>query len=128
MNQFMYAHLDPQPNVPDGSDWQHSNHIAAGPDGKLYVLFECNVMAQQYLLDRNSSYPLGSSDSKVLAESLSILEAMEDWVTCKISDFPDGYTPADVDLDKRFALSPSMVNSLLKLHDPICRKDSGGPF
>jgi hypothetical protein len=46
------------------------------------------------------------------------------WVTCKISDLPEGYTPADIDMD---TLCIVEVNGMLLDDDggPICTKDSG---
>jgi hypothetical protein len=49
------------------------------------------------------------------------------WISCQISDLPEGYTPADVDPDSICIVA---VNGVL-LEDngaPICSKDSGGPY
>jgi hypothetical protein len=118
-----YVALDPQPFIPTLEG--EFTSIAAGPDGKLYVLFDASD-GSQYLLEGTSLIPWDIVKVRFSPRSLN-LGSNGNWVTCKISDFPDGYTPADVDMD-RVCIVAVNGKFLAETADPICSKDSGGPF
>ena len=103
-----YDALDPQPFVPINEGEFKS--IAVGDDGTLYVLFEADN-GSQYLLVGYSNWEIVTVR---FAPRFLNLGSNGNWVTCKISDFPDGYAPADVDMD-RVCIVAVMVNSLPKL-------------
>ena len=118
-----YVALDPQPFIPTLEG--EFTSIAAGPDGKLYVLFDASD-SSQYLLEGTSLIPWEVVKVRFSPRSLN-LGSNGNWVTCKISDFPDGYTPADVDMD-RVCIVAVNGKFLAETANPICSKDSGGPF
>jgi hypothetical protein len=119
--------LVPQPFIPTTGGAFTS--IAAGPDGKLYVLFDKTQAAQtdpieQYLLVGESNWE--EVTVRFSPRSLN-LGSKGKWVTCKISDFPGDYTPAEVDMD-RVCIVAVNGKFLAENGDPICSKDSGGPY
>ncbi len=115
--------LDAQPFIPttDGA----FTSIAAGPDGRLYILFTADS-GSQYLLEGTSLNPLETVTVRFSPRSLN-LGSKGKWVNCKISDFPEGYAPADIDMDSICIVA---VNGVFLAEDaaPICSRDSGGPY
>ena len=71
--------------------------IAAGPDGKLYILFEDTEdpgLGDQYLLVGNPAVATVRLTPRSLNQN-----SRGNWVTCKISGLPEGYAVGDINLD-----------------------------
>lgn len=127
-----YVALNNQPNVPaeGGTALAGSfKYIAAGSDGTLYVIFEKTQAEpaepiEQFLLVGYSNWEIVTV--RFTPRSLN-LGSNGNWVTCKISDFPDGYTPADVDME-RVCIVAINGKFLAETDELICSKDSGGPY
>lgn len=94
-------------------------HIAAGKDGKLFILYDDG--AGQYILAGN---PLTAipAEVKITPQSLN-LGSNGNWVSCRIG-LPDGYDVKDVDLDSICITAIDGDGTVLGL--PVCR-DPGSP-
>lgn len=99
--------------------------ITVSDDSTVYILFELSVPAaegqdKQYILAGTSFW----TDAMVRFMPRSLNQSSHGkWVTCKVSGLPDGYAPADVNLESLCIVS---VNGET-LADPI-ERSSDGPF
>ena len=111
----VFQALDQQPNVPEGTDFEAGDaykFIAAGMNGKLYVLFEKSGGSPQYLL-------VGSSPTAPVAVRFTPrklnLGSNGKWVSCAISNLPAGYT-----VDPNSVCITAIDGAEI---EPICRVD-----
>jgi hypothetical protein len=105
---------DQQPNVPDDAEaGDVYRSIAAGMNGKLYVLFEkSSVGSPQYLLVGSSpAIPVGV---RFTPRKLN-LGSNGRWVSCSISNLPAGYT-----VDPNSVCITAIDGTEI---EPICRVD-----
>lgn len=127
-----YVRLAVQPNVPVDAENKafagSFTHIAAGSNGTLYVIFTTEPAdpdpVEQYLLVGESNW-----EEVTVRFTPRALNTGSNgrWVTCKISDFPDQYTPANVDLETVCIVAINGIFLSETDNGPICSKDSGGP-
>lgn len=104
-----------QPIIPD--EGGKFVAIAVGPDGKIYILFEAPTEpVTQYILIGNPP----TVNVMFTPRSLN-LGSKGNWVTCKLSAFPDDYTAKDIDLD---SICITAINDEV-LAEPFCRDPEG---
>jgi hypothetical protein len=108
-----------QPIVPSGTAGIFK-HIAAGKDGKLFILYEDG--ADHYILAGNPFAVTITAEVKITPQSLN-LGSNGNWVSCRIG-LPDGYEVKDVDLDSICITAIDGDGAVPGL--PICR-DPGSP-
>jgi hypothetical protein len=113
-----YTPLPIQPRVPTDNTGTYK-HIAAGKNGKLFVLYE-TTSEVQYILVGNPPVAAIPADVKITPQSLN-LGSNGNWVTCRIG-LPAGYSVADIDLDSICITAIDGDDAFT----PICRA-SGSP-
>jgi hypothetical protein len=113
-----YTPLPIQPRVPTATTGTYK-HIAAGKNGKLFVLYETATEAQ-YISVGNPPVAAIPADVKITPQSLN-LGSNGNWVTCRIG-LPAGYSVADIDLDSICITAIDGDDTF----SPICRA-SGSP-
>jgi len=109
---------DDQPFIPTLSGEFIS--IAVGSDGTLYVLFQTTTEPiTQYLLQ--GTPPMATV--RFTPRKLN-LGSQGNWVTCKISELPNGYSPKDINLDSLYivAINDTVLDELSRIG-----RDSNGP-
>ena len=111
------ALLSFQPNVP--TDTGTFTHIAAGKDGKLFILYTEDGGSPQYILAGNPPVAAIAADVKITPQSLN-LGSNGNWVSCRIG-LPDGYEVKDIDPDSICITAIDGVGIV-----PFCR-DPGSP-
>jgi len=107
-----------QPIVP--TDTGIFTHIAAGKDGKLFILYTEDGGNPQYILAGN---PLAAipAEVKITPQSLN-LGSNGNWVSCRIG-LPDSYDVKDIDPD---SICITAIDGVTVPGLPICR-DPGSP-
>jgi hypothetical protein len=116
-----FVELD-QPYVPTGSDFldgEGYKSLAAGKNGKLYVLFE--TADKQYLLVGNPPFTVINATVRFTPRSLN-LGSKGNWVSCSIGGLPEeGYT---VDWANPEAVCITAINDDTEVVGlPICHED-----
>jgi hypothetical protein len=92
--------------------------LAAGKNGKLYVLFE--TADKQYLLVGNPPFTAIAATVRFTPRSLN-LGSKGNWVSCSIGGLPEGYS---VDWANPEAVCITAINGDTEVEGlPICRKD-----
>lgn len=118
----VFQTLDQQPNVPEGANFGTGDaykSIAAGKNGKLYVLFE-TAEEQQYLLVGNPPFTAINATVRFTPRSLN-LGSKGKWVSCSVDGLPEGYA---VDWANPEALCITAINDDTEVEGlPICRED-----
>lgn len=112
---------DQQPKTPTDKTGTYG-HIAAGNNGKLYVLFQVND-TEQYLLIGNPPLITVTAEVKISPQSLN-LGSKGNWVTCNIR-LPNEYKAKDVDIST-VCITAINGNPLEEL-EYICPAD-GAPY
>jgi hypothetical protein len=90
----VYTPLDTQPLIPEGTTGTFK-HIAAGKNGKLFLLYE-TTGAEQYILVGHPPTTEITASALFSPRTLN-LTSSGNWVTCNIT-LQEGYRGADVDL------------------------------
>lgn len=123
-NGTSYDALVEQPYVPYDTAASFKS-IAVGTDGRLYVLYEKDDLTEQYLLVGTPSILWTVVTVRFTPRSLN-LGSQGNWVTCKISDLPNGYRSSDIDLDPDRLCIVAINDIYLDEADRICH-DTEGP-